>query len=75
MGLGLRVLGATEWLSSPNASGNSTGADMKAYEAVVDATHRYKGIFYENASSAAGGGMGGYDGAGDGEDESGGTVH
>jgi hypothetical protein len=59
MGLGLRVLGATEWPKNPE-----TGAtiDLKAYEAVVDATHRYKGIFYENESS---GGAGGYDGADD----------
>jgi replication factor A3 len=59
MGLGLRVLGATEWPKNPDTG---TAIDLKAYEAVVDATHRYKGIFYENESS---GGVGGYDGAGD----------
>jgi hypothetical protein len=58
MGLGLRVLGATEWPKNPD-----TGAaiDLKAYEAVVDATHRYKGIFYENESSGGAGGYGGAD--------------
>jgi hypothetical protein len=66
MGLGLRVLGATEWPKNP-----ATGAaiDLKAHEAVVDATHRYKGIFYENESS---GGAGGYDGA---DDNSVGTLY
>jgi hypothetical protein len=40
-----------------------TGAviDPKAYEAVVDATHRYKGTFYENESSGGAGGYGGAD--------------
>ena len=57
-GLGLRVLGATEWPKNPD-----TGApiDMKAYEAVVDVTHRYKAIFYEGDAGAGTG----YDGAGD----------
>jgi hypothetical protein len=57
MGLGLRVLGTTEW---PRNDATGAPIDMKAYEAVVDATHRYKGIFYENESS--GGSYGGYDG-------------
>ena len=39
--------------------------DMKAYEAVVDVTHRYKAIFYEGETGT------GYDGAGD----SGDTVY
>ena len=65
MGLGLRVLGATEW---PKNADTGAAIDMKAYEAVVDATHRHKGIFYEND----GGINGGYDGAGD---DSGGTVY
>ena len=70
MGLGLRVLGATEW-PKQSAGGTAAAIDMRAYEAVVDATHRYKEIFYEGESSV-GGGMngrggsgGGYDGAGD----------
>jgi hypothetical protein len=70
MGLGLRVLGATEWPRHPD-----TGApiDMRAYEAVVNATLKYKGMFYENESSGGyGGGGGGYDGSGD---DSGGTVY
>jgi hypothetical protein len=41
MGLGLRVLGATEW---PKNADTEAVIDLKAYEAVVDATHRYKGI-------------------------------
>jgi hypothetical protein len=67
MGLGLRVLGATEW---PKHADSGAPIDMRAYEAVVDATHRYKGIFYENESSGSNGG--GYDGA---DDDSGGTVY
>jgi hypothetical protein len=68
MGLGLRVLGATEWPRHPD-----TGAqiDIRAYEAVVNATLKCKGIFYENESSGGYGG-GGYDGAGD---DGGGTVY
>ena len=42
-GLGIRVLGATVW---PKNEETGQAVDMKAYEAVVDATHRYKGIFY-----------------------------
>ena len=66
MGLGLRVLGATEW---PKNADTGVATDLKAYEAVVDATHRYKGIFYENESS---GGAGGYGGA---DDDGAGTVY
>ena len=85
MGLGLRVLGATEW-PKHTAGGTAAAIDMRAYEAVVDATHRYKGIFYEGESSGGGGGGrgggtnggAGYDGAaddgGDG-DNSGGTMY
>jgi hypothetical protein len=49
-----------------------TGAviDLKAYEAVVDATHRYKGIFCANESSGEREDK--YGGAGD---DSPGTVH
>ena len=66
MGLGLRVLGATEW---PKNAVTGAAIDLKAYEAVVDATRRYKGIFYENESS---GGAGGYGGA---DDDGAGTVY
>jgi hypothetical protein len=66
MGLGLRVLGVIEW---PKNVDIEAVIDLKAYEAVVDATHRYKGIFYENESS---GGAGGYGGA---DDDSPGTVY
>ena len=66
MGLGLRVLGATEW---PRHETTGQPVDMKAYEAVVDVTHRYKGIFYENDSNVGAGGYGGgYDGANDGHE-------
>jgi hypothetical protein len=67
MGLGLRVLGATEWHRNGDAS---APIDMKAYEAVVDATHRYKAIFYENESDTSE--MGGYAGT---SDVAGGTVY
>ncbi len=68
------MLGTTEW-PSRNAGGPEAGpgavvvpvSDLKAYEAVVDATHRFKEIFYEDvaappAGGAAygGGGMGGF---------------
>lgn len=43
-GMGIRVLGATEW--PKNEQGKLP--DMRLFEAVVDATHRYKGIFYED---------------------------
>lgn len=42
-GLGIRVLGATQW---PKNEQTGQTADLKAFEAVVDATHRYKSIFY-----------------------------
>jgi len=42
-GLGIRVLGATEWPKNENGQ----LPDLKAFEAVVDATHRYKEIFYD----------------------------
>ena len=59
-GLGLKVLGSTEW--PKNEQG--TAADLRAYEAVVDATHRHRGIFYEDESSVKeeGGAYGGYGG-------------
>lgn len=50
--LGVRVLGATEW---------SGQVDMAGYEAVVDATHRFKEIFYEGGNGNGGGGGGGGD--------------
>lgn len=53
-GLGVRVLGTTEW---PSRSPEGVAVDLKAYEAVVDATHRFKEIFYEEV-----GGGGGVDG-------------
>jgi hypothetical protein len=49
----LRVLSSTEW--PRNERGELP--DLKVFEAVVDATHRYKGIFYGDA-----GGDGGLDG-------------
>jgi len=56
-GLGLRVLGATEWPRNPETG---TLPDLKVYEAVVEATHRWKEIFYEGGSedtNMAGGGQ------------------
>ena len=53
MGLGLRVLSATEW---PKNADTGAVIDLKAYGAVIDATHRYKGIFYANESSGGEGG-------------------
>jgi len=44
MGLGLRVLSATEW---PKNADTGAVIDLKAYGAVIDATHRYKGILRE----------------------------
>ncbi|KAJ5782396.1 hypothetical protein N7457_004170 [Penicillium paradoxum] len=38
-GLGLRVLGSTEW-------GDPADCDFKIYEQVVNATHRFTPIFY-----------------------------
>ncbi|KAJ5939069.1 hypothetical protein N7466_002203 [Penicillium verhagenii] len=40
-GVGLRVLETTDW-------GNPADLDYKIYEHVVDATHRFKNIFYGN---------------------------
>ncbi|KAJ5227113.1 uncharacterized protein N7469_007119 [Penicillium citrinum] len=39
-GLGVRVLGTTDW-------GNPTESDYRTYEQVVEATHRFKSIFYD----------------------------
>lgn len=41
-GLGMRVMAATEW--PKNSKGMAP--DLNLYEAVVDATHRHKEIFY-----------------------------
>lgn len=41
--MGIRVLSSTIW--PKNERGELP--DSKLFEAVVDATHRYKGIFYE----------------------------
>ncbi|KAE8377325.1 replication factor A protein 3 [Aspergillus bertholletiae] len=41
-GLGLRVLGSFDW-------GNPSDCDYKIYENVVNATHRFKSLFYEAA--------------------------
>jgi hypothetical protein len=62
-GLGVRVLGATEWpaASAGRGLGSAAGGgvvDMKAYEAVVDATHRFKEMFYEDVGGGGGGGGG-----------------
>ena len=43
-GLGLKVLSATEWPRSPDGK----PVDLKVYEAVVEANHKYKSIFYAN---------------------------
>ena len=48
-GLGIRVLGATLWSKNETTGQN---ADLKAFEAVVDATHRYKSIFYADEDGA-----------------------
>lgn len=57
-GLGVRVLGTTEW-PGRNVEGSVMAApDLKAYEAVVDATHRFKEIFYEDVGVGGGGGGG-----------------
>ena len=55
-GLGVRVLSSTEW--PKNAQGQLP--DQKLFEAVVDATHRYKSIFYEGGGEETNGDMGGY---------------
>ncbi|KAK2754528.1 hypothetical protein FQN54_006929 [Arachnomyces sp. PD_36] len=41
-GLGVRVLGTLDW-------GKEGDVDYKIYEQVVDATHRFKEIFYESS--------------------------
>ncbi|EXJ84544.1 hypothetical protein A1O3_05213 [Capronia epimyces CBS 606.96] len=46
-GLGLRVLSSTEW--PRNEQGQLP--DLKLYEAVVDSTHRYKSIFYDDGEA------------------------
>lgn len=43
-GLGIRVMAATEW--PKNEKGQTP--DLKLYEAVVEATHKYRGIFYQD---------------------------
>jgi hypothetical protein len=45
-GLGLRVLSSTLW--PKNERGELP--DTKLFEAVVDATHRYREIFYEDGN-------------------------
>lgn len=49
-GLGIRVLSTTEWPKNENGQ----TPDLKLFEAVVDATHRYKDIFYEGNGESAG---------------------
>lgn len=44
-GLGMRVMAATEW--PKNERGQLP--DLRLYEAVVDATHKYREIFYQDA--------------------------
>ena len=41
-GLGMRVLSTTEWPKSQDGK----SVDLKIYEAVVDATHKHKELFY-----------------------------
>lgn len=50
--LSVKVLNATDW-------GRADSVDWKAWEALVDATHRWKEIFYETGEEEAGadGGM------------------
>lgn len=43
-GLGIRVMAATEW--PKNEKGQTP--DLKLYEAVVEATHKYREIFYQD---------------------------
>lgn len=54
-GLGIRVMAATLW--PKNEQGRPV--DLKAFEAVVNANHRYKEIFYGQSDGANGDG-GGY---------------
>lgn len=51
-GLGIRVLSATNWPKTEDGQ----PIDLKAFEAVVDATHRYKEIFYGAPADNADGG-------------------
>ena len=53
-GLGIRVLSSTIW--PKNEQGMLP--NVKLYEAVVDATHRYKSIFYEGDGDTNGDGAG-----------------
>lgn len=46
-GLGIRVMATTEW--PKNEKGQTP--DLKIYEAVVEATHKYKEIFYVDQES------------------------
>ena len=57
-GLGIKVLSSCEW--PKNERGELP--DIKLFEAVVDATHKCRGIFYEGSGGAGGGhdGFGGY---------------
>jgi len=48
-GLGVRLLSHTEWPRNENGQ----FPDLKLFEAVVDATHRYKNIFYEDEGEGA----------------------
>lgn len=45
--LSVKVLHATDW-------GKADKVDWKAWEALVDATHRYKEIFYDDGSDQSG---------------------
>jgi hypothetical protein len=54
-GLGVKVLSSTEW--PKNDRGELP--DIKLFEAVVEATHRYKDIFYEGGGDGNSS-MGGY---------------
>ena len=54
-GLGVKVLYSTEW--PKNDRGELP--DIKLFEAVVEATHRYKDIFYETGRDGNSN-MGGY---------------
>jgi hypothetical protein len=52
-GLGIKVLSSCEW--PKNERGELP--DVKLFEAVVDATHKVREIFYEGGSSETDGGM------------------
>jgi hypothetical protein len=51
-GFALRVLNSTEW--PRNEQGQLP--DLKLFDAVVDVTHRYKGLFYGDAEGGMDGG-------------------